>query len=1256
MKTTSRTMMIQCAALAQCAQINATTPASVLRIPRAWAGSAVVLALFTATLVAPRADAQTIADSPLYMTFSIKPNIMLAVDDSGSMDSEVLLPTNDGALWWHATHRSFVGLNANDASLAGTINYNRAGQANSTWKKYVYLFPNGTGTGNRLYADSTNDHFAVPPRPEYAFLRSFEYNKAYYDASKTYAPWPSTYGTTFNDANPAAARSDPARGSATFNLIQDLSSSSGDWTFKLWPGMRDASGAVVAAETNGTFTYYPATYYTVTSDNLGYDGTRNCASPHPADYTAFEANPAMTLPTGVHAIGPDGKCLTRYEIRSSVTTYPSGRTYAEEIQNFANWFTYYRKRHLAMRGGTLTAFDSISGVRTGLYRFNSRPNPVTMLDFDSQRGDFYNTLKNFVSSGGTPTRASLKHAGDQYMLTGAGAPITNSCQKNFTIVFTDGFANVSNEGVGNVDGSKGSPYADTFSNTLGDIAMKYYSENLRPDLESGTVLPPPRCSQPNPPAWLDCNKNPHMVTYAVTLGTRGQLFGVSHHSVADAYANPPTWQDPSTERHPAQVDDLYHAALNGRGDMFNATSADEIGDMMTEVLKSIVAKQSSAAALATNSTRLSTDTVVFQAKFDSTDWSGRLVALPVEAAGSIGSQLWDAAEQIPAHAARNIFTWSGTAGIAFDWASLSATQKTAIDSANAANTSSPVLNYLRGDQSGEQKNGGGYRDRSVVMGDIINSDPYFSGVQNFGYAALPGTEGSGYLSFVGGKENRTKMLYVGANAGMLHALRATDGVELFAYVPDAVVPNLHLLASPSYTHKYYVDGSPIVGDAYFARPTVDTTLAWRSVLLGTTGAGGRSVFALDVTNPDSFDASKVLWEFTHPELGHTIGQPIIARLNNGKWAAIFGNGYGSTSGTAKLFVVYLDANISDNSWDLNTDYLVFDTNSTTASGLATPALYDSNGDFIHDYVYAGDMQGNLWKFNFSNANPAQWEIANKQGSTYKPLFTARNASNQAQSITSPLEIGAPPSGQSGVMIYFGTGRFFMVGDDLNTQVQSFYGILDDFANNNDISYTCSGGSCNRTSILGQQTIVYEGNDPGNAVHGRSAADKKVRVVSQNSVSYSGGSAKRGWYLDLVPPSGTATGERVVSVPLLRFGRVIFTTLIPSSDPCKFGGNSWLMELNATTGGRLDYSVFDLDDNDLFNATDYVTVTVGGQTITVPVSSILSEVGIIKTPTVISAGEVEYKLASGTSGTIGVTKEKGGELSSGRVSWRELINE
>ncbi len=312
----------------------------------------------------------------------------------------------------------------------------------------------------------------------------------------------------------------------------------------------------------------------------------------------------------------------------------------------------------------------------------------------------------------------------------------------------------------------------------------------------------------------------------------------------------------------------------------------------------------------------------------------------------------------------------------------------------------------------------------------------------------------------------------------------------------------------------------------------------------------------------------------------------------------------------------------------------------TPNGLSAPAVYDGDdnrivGDYSGsvptDAIYAGDLLGNVWKFGNSASG---WTV------TYAaPLFSAKDSGAKAQPITAPLEIGEPPPGTSGgVMVFIGTGSYFTTADTASKDVQSLYGIWD---NGTRISST-------DRSALQQQTIDFE----------LTAFGEQLRVVSNNTVDYS---TKRGWYMDLLPPSGTAQGERVASTPLLRHGRVIFNTLIPSTDVCSFGGDSWLMELTAATGGRLDYSVFDLyGSGDLFNEEDYVTVKIGGKDVKVPASGIKSKVGITKAPAVISAGGVEHKVQSGTdtSGAnkgVQVTKEKGAGGKS-RTSWRQLFSE
>lgn len=666
---------------------------------------------------------------------------------------------------------------------------------------------------------------------------------------------------------------------------------------------------------------------------------------------------------------------------------------------------------------------------------------------------------------------------------------------------------------------------------------------------------------------------------------------------------------------------------NGVPDQYHeATNPAELESALDNAFLGAIRTRASAASVATNSTRLDVDTVVYQARFDSEDWRGELLAFSIESDGAVGDLKWDAGNLVPNHLLRDIYTLrpGGTpVGAEFTWANLTAAQQTALDT-NIFDVDDGLgeerLAWIRGDQTDELQNGGAFRSRPVtVLGDIVNSDPFFVGTPDFRYDLLPdATEAAAYTAFRATTDylTRRKMLYVGANDGMLHALDADTGVEQFAFIPNSSYENMSELTALDYAHRYFVDGSPRVGDAYL-------NSAWKSVLVGSTGAGGRAVFALDVTDPDYFDGGDVMWEFTHAELGTALSQPTIVRLADGGWYAIFGNGHSSDSESAQLFIV----DLSDGSLEKLIDTGVGD--GTDPNGLMTPIPIDLDGDRVTDTIYAADLVGNIWKFDVDNANPNQWGVAFTQGPNNHPLFTATDADGNPQPITSRPQVGSHEDG--GVMVYFGTGKYFEVGDNVvpaDPQIQTFYGVRDEGSRIE-----------NGRDDLQGQTIIAEVE----------AFGSDIRAVSDNEVDWT---TDQGWFLDLESPVNGPEGERVVANPLLRFGRVIFTTLIPSSEPCDFGGTGWLMELDALSGKRLDYSVFDLSEDTLFNADDFVEIEVDGETIRVPVSGEKSEVGIIKTPGIITAGDREYKYSSGSTGEIGVTVERGSTLS-GRQSWRQL---
>lgn len=715
---------------------------------------------------------------------------------------------------------------------------------------------------------------------------------------------------------------------------------------------------------------------------------------------------------------------------------------------------------------------------------------------------------------------------------------------------------------------------------------------------------------------------------------------------------------------------------------FLVTNAGKLEKQLQKAFTEIQARTSTAAAVATNSTRLNANTKIYQARFNTANWGGELLAYAIEASGAVAAtHAWKASEHIPSASTRKVYSYNPVSddGIAFLNANLSATQIADLNKDVTGTTDSLAadrINYLRGDQSKEVKNNSGdFRNRTSLLGDVINSDPWFvSSTGNFGYSQLSGSEGSSYLNFRISKAVRKPALYFGANDGMLHALNASDGNEFFTYVPDAVISSLNKLTSQNYgcsdngciPHQYYVDGSPKAADAYIDVGNGDE---WRTILVGTLGAGGKGLFALDVTNPDqtatsgvsgvsnsvlsAFSESNILWEIstTQPSqspptttpptqptaaqtkhdtdltevqahLGYTLGQASIVRMNNGKWAAIVANGYESTAQTAALFIIDLATGETMKMIDTGVG------SSGSPNGLSDPIAIDKNGDMIVDSIYAGDLQGNLWKFDVTGS-VANWNVADvvTGGNNNDPLYIAKDANGLRQPITAKPQVGFHPDG--GQMVYFGTGKYYAVNDQIiasTPKVHTFYGIRD---------LDVQVGS---RSTLQQQSILYEA-PKGSGVN--------VRVVSDTAVDYA---SKKGWYMDLVSPgvsSSIAKGERVVNAPLLRDGRIIFTTLIPTEDPCGWGGDSWLMELNAVNGNRLDMAAFGGD-------VGVMTITINGTDVEVTTSGVnYEDLGIVNTPAVISLKDkTEKKYLAGTSGNVEVVDETASDPN-GRQSWQQL---
>ncbi|WP_019568122.1 PilC/PilY family type IV pilus protein [Thioalkalivibrio sp. ALMg13-2] len=617
------------------------------------------------------------------------------------------------------------------------------------------------------------------------------------------------------------------------------------------------------------------------------------------------------------------------------------------------------------------------------------------------------------------------------------------------------------------------------------------------------------------------------------------------------------------------------ADAGGTGTAFDATDESSLDTAMTEIFEAIIAQATgSASSVAAASTSYQPDgtNLLFQASFNSNDWSGDLTAFDFIFGQGTFTEQWSAASMLPSAAQRNIFSHDGNEGIRFTWESVGGDPGLSDTQKNLLNEDPELLAYLRGDQSNEIQNVGddGFRNRSTPLGDFVNSNPAFQGpALNFGYSQL-----DGYSQFRADNQDVPEVVYVGGNAGMLHAFDAQTGEELFAYVPNAIFDKLRALADPDYNHRFFVDGQQTIAHAQIGGD-------WRTILIGTLGAGARGLYALDVTDPTDFSADNILWELTGDDLdalGYTFGAPTVARTANGQWSVLFANGYGSDTDEAVLMI----ANLASGA------VTEIETGANGGNGLSE-ATFRANADGIIRDGFAGDLKGNLWKFDLSSGNSNQWGVAFGQGNNPDPLFLATGPNNETQPITARPTVGSHPNG--GSIVLFGTGKYLENADNqvpTPAPVQSFYGIRD----YDDVSTPVSRNNLLRHEFIGSGTIGEF------SVRATTAGDNFDADVHD------------GWYIDLDYPS--PRGERVVEQAEIISGRVEFVTLTPSDDPCAGGGTSSPFAFDAATGSRPNDPVFDLNRDGLFDASE--TITINGEQ--VAVSAFDSGRGIIGRPTIV----------------------------------------
>ncbi len=773
---------------------------------------------------------------------------------------------------------------------------------------------------------------------------------------------------------------------------------------------------------------------------------------------------------------------------------------------------------------------------------------VKFVGSGSVNADDTNTLLDVLysidSNGGTPLRQSLRDVGryfdqdDGYTGNLGTSPYKSeaeggACQQAFAIAMTDGYWNGNSPGVGNQDSGKGAPYEDNFSDTLADVAWKFYDDDLSDGLPNDM-----------PTNNYDKSKTQHMVTFSVSFGLSGSidLDDVDGDGVADSpgyaddpyFLNPdtpmPAWPDPTSSCYncPKKIDDLWHASVDGRGRFFHADNPDSLVSSLKELFKDISSRTASGASVSVNGDELSTGLVLYQSSYVVGTWTGNVTAYPIDpVSGEVKKEeddiLWNARNKLQDQdwniGRRIIASDLNGSGIIFRYADLSTIQQDCLEN------NSNVVDYLRG------KEVTGFRSRSKKLGDIVHSAPLLV--------------------------NST--IYTGGNDGMLHAFNADTGEERFAYVPLHVFTYLYDLTKTDYSHRFFVDATPYAKElVFFAGDFTDDgrdndndgaidesdenysdyidndgdgstdekyEKKTMTLLVAALKKGGRGIFALDITSADTISSatteaslvSMLKWEypsapvgmtfeyagdqtadgvdndgdsvtdeadedysdgydndgdgdideqdekwldFGDDDMGYTFSDPFIVRsyksYNEGSetdhpWVVIFGNGYDSKNGHAVLYIV-----------DALSGALVrkIDTGNGPNNGLSTPTIIDVDNDDRADYVYAGDLLGNMWKFDITAHNPDNWGVA-YGADNYNPTTSIKRIDYNDTDGGSPASHDEPQplfaaTGQpitsapdvmyhckkDGFMVIFGTGKFLGEDDRTDTSQQTIFGIWD----------------------------------------------------------------------------------------------------------------------------------------------------------------------------------------------------------------------
>ena len=1052
------------------------------------------------------------------------PNVNLTVDDSGSMLAD-FMPEG-----WFAVNGQNVMLSNGDWMGGFPGDYRKLCQAGRT--------NGGPGCPSTRWPNQTFLEAVAPAtKPANGVyqmkFRSPDVNAIFYNPDLRYQPWYKADGSRYPDSDPKSAPYDPVITDVKLDLTSAFTLDN------MW--QTDAE-----VQARATREFHPGLVYRLTAG----------ADPNKAgSYTEYDVN----AKDGSHA--PGTKHPNRTDCAGAKCTQP------EELQNFANWFTYYRMRESLTKAAVSESFVGFKDkLRVSWGRINnSRSGPIdgstrnyTVIESETSGGPLrpldakrletvLGGVQKYGSWGGTPLRNALAAVGTYYDRSGdpTGSPwLTDpspgssnreklSCRRSVNLLMTDGYYNDSYSGAGQVDGNQGpdysdknpnkysptryeavTPYIDVYSNTLADVAMKFFVQDLETGLENKV-----------PPLSNDIAFWQHLTQFTVGLGVRG-TFDSSTPAAKIATLKSLTagdlkWPNP-TSGNAEKIDDLWHAAVNTGGDFYSVRNVTELTAALKDAFGRSAGNEAKEAGIAVAAGYISIDNVKYVPKYKSISWWGDLEAWPLDINGQEGDSVkWRASDQLPQKDKRNLVTWNGTAAAAFQWDSLDATTQGLIGSKG-------LLEYVRGDDT-DTGTGGTYRSRAgKLLGDFVNSSPVMvKGLVDLGYTAFDST----YGAFLTAKKTRADgLVFAGSNDGILHAFSTKDGSEVFGYLPREGLSRLKIMAAKDYGtpanyHRFYVDGPLNETDA-FIQPVGTSAPQWTNLVVGSMGAGGKTFFAIrvptsfgDTVDAADMPANSLMWENsgeTDDDIGYMFADFAVGKVKNGGWYAFVGNGVYSKSGKAVMLVV-----------DLQTGAIKHRLYVGEAANNGLMGVTLIKDDKTHEVVgaYAGDLQGGMWRFEFEG------ETANVGFKDNIPLFLATSSTGAKQPITAPPAMVAHPQG--GHVVVFGTGRLIDAADSDSTEPQTFYGVWDKTkAGESSFGTPSPFATVNpdRSALQVQETSADIIDSKGG----------KFVQVTNHPVNWE---TQLGWYMDLPFPR-----QRVLLPSfILADSYVLFSTSVPATE-------------------------------------------------------------------------------------------------------------